>query len=405
MADRRGFFGFLWKKNLPAPRLRCSIRYQNTCSPSTDYMALNLLGRKKDPVDDAESEAVHLAFFELDAVPASVFKTKQLVTLSLSSNRLDALPPDFHKLSKLETLSLGGNRFTTAAIDDARLDKLDRLSKLNLCRNALTAFPETLCGISKLTSLSLAENEIVELPDKIAKLTKLRYLGLTNNKLKTLNQNVGKLRELEVISAVTPQAEVDVVSSSTRLVSTELAPSRKPSSDALFTLPDLSFDRDRFSLHSSNSSLTESLHIVTDHQPPQAEREGSSASPTGSDPLNWSNTGSSLHLATPTAGLNGGGAAPPSVTVSISSVDTNGMGAPVAGPLSPGEADGEAGLGDVHAGGRGGRHTKRTLSIPRVPSPLKDSGEFEGVSSEDAARLSSIDDGAATTGEAGEGGL
>lgn len=122
------------------------------------------------------SSGVHLGYNKknLDEVPAEVYSTENLTSLSLFGNHLTALPDSITKLTDLEVLYLGKNEFVK--------------------------FPEQVCYLKNLRILSIAYNDLDSLPSCIGRLEKLEMLMLNNNQIVSITDSVSNLKSLMVLN-------------------------------------------------------------------------------------------------------------------------------------------------------------------------------------------------------------
>ncbi len=117
-------------------------------------------------------------------------KNKKLKKLDLSgsySNRGNAklaeYPDDIWELEQLAEV-----------LDD--IWELEQLEVLNLSRNKLQNFLESISRLCNLIELDLSDNQLTDIPESISKLSNLTELDLNGNQLKTIPESIFQLTNL-----------------------------------------------------------------------------------------------------------------------------------------------------------------------------------------------------------------
>ena len=120
-----------------------------------------------------------------------------LKDLNLSGNRFTTIPPAILSLRGLRNLFMGGNRMTyiPSAVQDLR-----RLHVLYAGGNFLKFLPEEIGHLTHLSALILADNQLESLPDSICEMKRLRCLQLHQNRLTTLPNGLIYLNCLRELS-------------------------------------------------------------------------------------------------------------------------------------------------------------------------------------------------------------
>ncbi|KAH7578650.1 hypothetical protein ACOSP7_000003 [Xanthoceras sorbifolium] len=131
------------------------------------------------------------------ALPSSLGGLKTLKKLDIHSNQLINLPDSIGELINLIDLDLHANRLKTLP---ASFGNLINLLNLDLSSNQLTHLPETIERLTSLEKLNVETNELEELPYTIGNCSSLIELRLDFNQLKALPEAIGKLEFLEILT-------------------------------------------------------------------------------------------------------------------------------------------------------------------------------------------------------------
>jgi len=111
---------------------------------------------------------------KLQTIPKEIYSYKNLRDLNLSQNRLSSLPDDFY-LPNLEVLNLEKNDLDTFSNS---ICKNTSLHYLYMGRNDVAVVPECIGSLTELIVFDIWFNPIRELPLTMANLKKLRHLDL-----------------------------------------------------------------------------------------------------------------------------------------------------------------------------------------------------------------------------------
>jgi Leucine-rich repeat (LRR) protein len=169
--------------------------------------------------DDLESigaldEVYRVSVYKKDAIPAIVFRCKNLVSLEIISCTLDELPAELNQLTSLTKLYVYKNKSKRALklplnnfvktleirTDDPKLlprsyAKFKALEMLDLSENGIRKFPNGARKNRQLKELSLQRNEIT-LKGKIKKHKHLERLALHGNKIEYVPASIKKFPNL-----------------------------------------------------------------------------------------------------------------------------------------------------------------------------------------------------------------
>ncbi|KAK8498306.1 hypothetical protein V6N13_122595 [Hibiscus sabdariffa] len=132
------------------------------------------------------------------ALPPSIGGLQALTKLDLHSNQLINLPDSVGELVNLIELDLHANRLKSLP---ATFGNLTNLMNLDLSSNEFTHLPEAIGNLSCLKRLIAETNELEELPYTIGNCSSLSELRLDFNQIKALPEAIGKLQCLEVLTA------------------------------------------------------------------------------------------------------------------------------------------------------------------------------------------------------------
>jgi len=141
-------------------------------SISTSYSQRNRIFYSIDEAQSVSPDSVfklHLTKQKLREIPTSIYVFKNLIELNLSQNKLRNLPDDFY---------------------------FPNLEILNIEKNDLGVFSESICKHANLKSLYLGKNNIAELPECIGDLKNLIILDLWFNPIRDLPVSLTQLRNL-----------------------------------------------------------------------------------------------------------------------------------------------------------------------------------------------------------------
>ncbi|XP_022757514.1 plant intracellular Ras-group-related LRR protein 5-like [Durio zibethinus] len=125
---------------------------------------------------------------QIEWLPVSIGKLKDVSELDLSENRIMALPPSLGGLQALTKLDLHSNQLIN--LPDS-VEELVNLIELDLHANRLRSLPASFGNLTNLMNLDLSSNEFTHLPDNIGNLTSLKRLYVETNELEGLPYTIG----------------------------------------------------------------------------------------------------------------------------------------------------------------------------------------------------------------------
>lgn len=174
-------------------------------SAKTGAVVLDLRGKLTDqiewlPVSIGKLKDVtelNLSENRIMALPSSIAGIKTLKKLDIHSNQLINLPDSFGDLINLIDLDLHANRFKTLP---ATFGNLINLMNLDLGSNEFTHLPDTIGCLTSLKTLNVETNELEDLPYTIGNCSSLTELRLDFNQLRALPEAIGKLECLEILT-------------------------------------------------------------------------------------------------------------------------------------------------------------------------------------------------------------
>ncbi|XVF51959.1 hypothetical protein PTKIN_Ptkin04bG0226100 [Pterospermum kingtungense] len=130
---------------------------------------------------------------QIEWLPISIGKLKDVTELDLSENRIMALPPSIGGLQALTKLDLHSNQLIN--LPDS-VGELVNLIELDLHANRLRSLPASFGNLTNLVSLDLSSNEFTRLPETIGNLTSLKRLNVETNELEELPYTIGNCSSL-----------------------------------------------------------------------------------------------------------------------------------------------------------------------------------------------------------------
>uniref|UniRef100_A0A915BYN8 Leucine-rich repeat-containing protein n=1 Tax=Parascaris univalens TaxID=6257 RepID=A0A915BYN8_PARUN len=129
-------------------------------------------------------------------------RTSEDELADISCCGLRKVPSDFYNLCRVfrkEILDLHSNELSSLSASDNEEDllKMDNILKeINVSKNLLRVFPQSLLTIRSLIAIDLSENRINEIPNEIDALDSLQRLNLKDNRLRAIPATIGKLKNL-----------------------------------------------------------------------------------------------------------------------------------------------------------------------------------------------------------------
>lgn len=149
------------------------------------------IGKLKDVME------LNLSENHIMALPLSIDGLKSLRKLDIHSNQLINLPNSFGELISLTDLDLHANWLKSLPVS---FGNLVNLINLDLSSNQFTHLPEIIGCLTSLKKLDVETNELEELPYTIGNCSSLVELRLDFNQLKALPEAIGKLECLEILT-------------------------------------------------------------------------------------------------------------------------------------------------------------------------------------------------------------
>jgi len=111
---------------------------------------------------------------KLTEIPSAIYAYKNLRELNLSQNKLTSLPDDFH-LPNLQILNLEKNDLDTFSNSICRNTAL---THLYMGKNKIKYLPETIGNLQNLVVFDIWFNPIQDLPMALTTMKKLRFMDL-----------------------------------------------------------------------------------------------------------------------------------------------------------------------------------------------------------------------------------
>ena len=133
---------------------------------------------------------------QVEKLPESIGKLKQLKILDLGYNKLVKLPKELRNLVGITRLNLMFNLFTEIPL---MIRKMVTLKELEFQGNNLTELPSWINKLTFMTGMDFGHNKLEVLHENIGNHPKLLYLDLWNNKLSNLPNTIGQLTELKLL--------------------------------------------------------------------------------------------------------------------------------------------------------------------------------------------------------------
>ena len=172
--------------------------------------------RKIDFPEGNRIESLSLTNNQLDHIPASIRKCKNLRSLNLEGNHIRHIPRWLLELDSLEDINLNFNRLKLRKSDIRRLAKVQQLliagnkierlpsnmgtlrcESMNLAKNKLHALPKSFAQLKQLKSVVFYENNFENIPEVLTDFKNLKHLDFYKNKLTEIPDFVGTMENLE----------------------------------------------------------------------------------------------------------------------------------------------------------------------------------------------------------------
>jgi len=129
-------------------------------------------------------QLLDLSDIQLQTLPITMCKLKNLKELLLKGNQIEHWPSCLGRLSSLENLELDHNKLKE--LPPVELARLTNLEFLSLVGNELEVIPQSVSSLQKLNELHLDKNKLKQLTCGVIALTNLQVLSLENNNLSVL---------------------------------------------------------------------------------------------------------------------------------------------------------------------------------------------------------------------------
>ena len=161
-------------------------------------------------------KSLNLTNNQLDRIPASIRKCKNLRSLNLEGNHIRHIPRWLLELDSLEDINLNFNQLKLRKSDIRRLAKVQQLliagnnierlpsnivklrcESINLAKNKLHALPKSFAQLNQMKSLIFYENEFEEIPEALAGFKDLKHLDFYKNQISEIPDFVGTMENLE----------------------------------------------------------------------------------------------------------------------------------------------------------------------------------------------------------------
>ncbi len=140
-------------------------------------------------------ETIKINEFNLNTLPASLFKADVVKELTIDCYNLKELPDQFDQLTTLEKLHLKiGNNIQALPLS---ITKLKNLRFLYVEGFGIKSLPSRLSDLENLTHLELENTAIEELPTTLSELQKLHTLIIKRGKLQGISAIIGGLKNLQ----------------------------------------------------------------------------------------------------------------------------------------------------------------------------------------------------------------
>ncbi|WP_371802824.1 leucine-rich repeat domain-containing protein [Candidatus Lokiarchaeum ossiferum] len=137
---------------------------------------------------------LNLMFNLFTEIPLMIRKMVTLRELEFQGNKLTELPPWINKLTFMSGMDFGHNNLEHL---HENIGKHPKLNYLDLWNNKLTELPDSICQLKELKLLGLSRNQLVSLPESIGSLSNLTSLGLDSNQIDAFPESICKLTHLE----------------------------------------------------------------------------------------------------------------------------------------------------------------------------------------------------------------
>lgn len=186
-------------------------------SDSLKTVCLDMCGiREIDFPEGNHIENLTLTNNQLDRIPASIRKCKNLRSLNLEGNQIRHIPSWLAELDSLEEINLNFNHLKLRKSDIRRLAKAKQLllggngieklpsnigrlqcENMNLGKNKLHTLPKSFAKLKQLQSLIFYENKFEDIPEVLADFKNLKHLDFYKNQLTEIPDFVGNMEGMQ----------------------------------------------------------------------------------------------------------------------------------------------------------------------------------------------------------------
>lgn len=157
-------------------------------------LAHNEINKLPEFPENYNISRINLSENLLTEIPNSLFVSRKLEYLNLSSNKIERLQP--FQFSQLRDLNISFNKLKE--LPDS-FDHLFFLSSLNASFNELTDLPKSMTSCRRLLDLYLSSNKMIHIPKVIMSFATLRSLVMCKNQLTTIPESIGALFHLKTL--------------------------------------------------------------------------------------------------------------------------------------------------------------------------------------------------------------
>ena len=172
-------------------------------------------------------EHLTLSYNQLDRIPKSIRRCKQLKSLNMEGNQIRHIPNWITELDSLEEINLNFNQLKLNRADIRHLSKAKQLllgandietlpknmgrlhcESMNLGKNKLHSLPKSFANLTQIKSLIFYENEFEDIPEVLVDFKNLKHLDFYKNQISEIPDFLGNMENIQQLFLAFNKIEV-----------------------------------------------------------------------------------------------------------------------------------------------------------------------------------------------------